>query len=116
MREALARSYRTATTRALAAESIPETRLRPLVSAATQLPALRATWLKVHQDSESQLVPIIAARTQRPLDDLDVALTAALANTAVRLAIERWAASDTPGPAADVVDECLSRLATHPLW
>ncbi|MFC3439301.1 TetR family transcriptional regulator [Nocardia seriolae] len=115
LREALARSYRTATTRTLAAESIPESRLRPLVRAATQLPALRATWLRVHQDCEAQLIPIIAARTGSTPDDLDVALTAAMANTAVRLATERWAATDEPGSAADFVDTCLIRLATHSL-
>ncbi|GAB0105182.1 hypothetical protein JMUB6875_41600 [Nocardia sp. JMUB6875] len=61
------------------------------------------------------MIPLIAARTARPTDDLDVALAAAMANTAVRLATELWAASsDTTSP-ADMVDTCLSRLATHPL-
>ncbi|MEC3953670.1 TetR family transcriptional regulator [Nocardia sp. CDC153] len=115
LREALSRSYRSATGRTLAAESMPESSLRPLVRAATQLPALRATWLRVQQDTESQLIPIIATRTARPVDDLDVALTAAMANTAVRLATELWAASEDPGSAADFVDTCLARLAAHPL-
>ncbi|MVU77643.1 TetR family transcriptional regulator [Nocardia sp. ET3-3] len=115
LREALSVSYRTATTRTLTAEAIPESRLRPLVRAATQLPALRATWLRVQQDCEAQLIPIIAARTSRSADDLDVALTAAMANAAVRLATELWAATDEPGSAADVVDTCLSRLSAHTL-
>lgn len=112
LREALGRSYRAATAGALAAEGIAETRLRPLVRAATQLPALRATWLRVQHDCETQLIPIIAARTGRPADDLGVALAAAMANTAVRLATELWAAADTPDSAADVVDTCLARITS----
>ncbi|GAB2518698.1 TetR/AcrR family transcriptional regulator [Nocardia heshunensis] len=115
LREALADSYRTATTRTAAAEGIAAADLRPLILAATQLPALRATWLRIQQDTETQLVPIIAARTNRAPHDLDVVLTAALANTAVRLATELWAASDTPGSAADLVESCLIRLSTHSL-
>ncbi len=60
-------------------------------------------------------VPIIAARTGRSLNDLDVALAAAMANTAVRLGTERWAAEAGPDSAADVVDTCLARLAAHTL-
>lgn len=115
LREALGRSYRSATTAALAEEGIAETLLRPLLRAATELPALRATWLRVQRDCETQLIPIIAARTGRPADDLDVALAAAMANTAVRLGAELWAAGEGPGSAADVVDTCLARLATHSL-
>lgn len=112
LREALSRSYRVATLGTLAAEGIVEDRLRPVVRAATQLPALRATWLRVQYDCETQLIPIIAARTGRSADDLDVALAAAMANTAVRLATELWAASEETGSAADVLDTCLARLAT----
>ncbi|WP_328412279.1 TetR family transcriptional regulator [Nocardia sp. NBC_00403] len=115
LREALSRSYRTATAGTLAAEGIAETSLRPLVRAATQLPALRATWLRVQHDCETQLIPILAARTGRAVDDLDVALTAAMANTAVRLATELWAAAKGLDSAADVVDTCLARLATQSL-
>ncbi|AYF76736.1 TetR family transcriptional regulator [Nocardia yunnanensis] len=113
--EALARSYRTATSRTAAAEGIAEADLRPLVRAVTQLPALRATWLRIQQDTEARLVPLLAARTGRAPDDLDVVLTAAMANTAVRLGTERWAASDEPGSAADVVERCLARIAAHTL-
>ncbi|MGV9661836.1 TetR family transcriptional regulator [Nocardia niigatensis] len=115
LREALSRSYRTATVGTLAAEGIAESRLRPLVLAATQLPALRATWLRVQYDCETQLIPIIAARTGRPAGDLDVALAAAMANAAVRLATELWAAGEESGTAADVVENCLTRLATSSL-
>lgn len=115
LREALSRSYRTATAGMLTAEAISETSLRPLVHAATQLPALRATWLRVQHECEAQLVPIIAARTGRSVDDLDVALAAAMANTAVRLATELWAAGEEPNSAADLVDTCLARLATQTL-
>ncbi|MFE3193027.1 TetR/AcrR family transcriptional regulator [Nocardia sp. NPDC059240] len=115
LREALADSYRTATTRTAAAEGIAEADLRPLVRAATQLPALRATWLRIQQDTETQLVPIIAARTGRAPGDLDVVLTAAMANTAVRLGTEIWAASDAPGSPADVVERCLAGIAANTL-
>ncbi|WP_040814919.1 TetR family transcriptional regulator [Nocardia concava] len=115
LREALSRSYRIATTRTSAAEGLTESSLRPLLRAATELPALRATWLRVQQDCEAQLIPLIATRTSRPTDDLDVALAAAMANTAVRLATEHWAASNSPTSPADVVDTYLSRLTTHTL-
>lgn len=54
-------------------------------------------------------------RPGRPTDDLDVALTAAMADTHVRLATERWAAGEGPDSAADAVDTCLTRLVTHNL-
>ncbi|MRH87965.1 TetR family transcriptional regulator [Nocardia sp. SYP-A9097] len=115
LREAIGRSYRTATATALAEEGIAESLLRPLLRAATELPALRATWLRVQQDCEAQLIPIIAARTGRSPDDLDVAIAAAMANTAVRLAVELWAEGAVPGSAADAVDSCLTRLAGQTL-
>ncbi|MEV6217200.1 TetR family transcriptional regulator [Nocardia sp. NPDC051833] len=115
LREALSRSYRAATTAALVDADVADKLLHPLLRAATELPALRATWLRVQQDCEASLIPIIAARTGRSSDDLDVALAAAMANTAVRLGTERWAAEAEPGSAADVVDTCLARLAAHAL-
>lgn len=113
--DALSRSYRTATAGALTEAGIADTLLRPLLHAATELPALRATWLRVQRDCEAQLIPIIAARTGRSVDDLDVALAAAMANTAVRLANELWVAGAGSGSAADVVDTCIARLVTHSL-
>lgn len=115
LREALGHSYRTATAAALADEGIAESLLRPLLRAATELPALRATWLRVQHDCELRLIPIIAARTGRSPDDLDVAVAAAMANTAVRLANELWATGNHPGSPADAVDACLARLAAHTL-
>ncbi|MEV0761790.1 TetR family transcriptional regulator [Nocardia sp. NPDC050435] len=115
LRAALAQSYRTATAASLAEQGITETLLRPLLLAATELPALSSTWLRVQRDCETTLIPIIAARTGRPTDDLDVALAAAVANTAVRLATELWASGATTGSAADAVETCLGRLSTHSL-
>lgn len=115
LREALSRSYRTATAAALADGGIAGKLLHPLLRAVTELPALRATWLRVQHDCEISLIPIIAARTGRSPDDLDVALAAAMANTAVRLGTERWAAEAGSDSAADVVDSCLARLAAHTL-
>lgn len=84
-----------------AAEALRRT--RGLLRAMPGDPALRAVWHRVHHDSEEALVPVLARLTGgRPLD---VRLAAAAANTAMRVAVETWAASDGPldgpqGPAA----------------
>ncbi|MEU0540532.1 TetR family transcriptional regulator [Nocardia sp. NPDC005978] len=111
LREALARSYRSATAYALTEAGIPDTLLHPVLRAVTELPALRSTWLRVQQDAETRLIPIIATRTNRSPTDISVALTAAMANTAVRLATEHWAATTGETSPADVVDTYLTHLA-----
>ncbi|MFH8408379.1 TetR family transcriptional regulator [Streptomyces sp. NPDC018019] len=69
-------------------------------------PALRSVWHRVHHDSEEALVPVLAGMTDG--GPLEVRLAAAAANTAMRVAVETWAADDAPdapedGPAELVV-------------
>ncbi|MEV8312871.1 TetR family transcriptional regulator [Streptomyces sp. NPDC059900] len=104
-----------------AAEALEWT--RGLLRAAQDDPALRAVWYRVNQESEEQLVPVIArlaagradaAADADAADDLDVRLTAAAATDAVRLALETWAATDAPaegpGSPADLAVRCLREL------
>ncbi|MFI9272759.1 TetR family transcriptional regulator [Kitasatospora sp. NPDC052896] len=72
-------------------------------------PALRTVWRGVHQDSEEELVPVLAARCGAGADPLEVRLAAAAATAAIRVALESWATGegertgggDGPGAAAD---------------
>ncbi|GGX38399.1 TetR family transcriptional regulator [Streptomyces noursei] len=79
---------------------------RGLLRAMPGEPALRAVWHRVHHDSEEELRPVLARLTGA--DPLVVRLAAAAANTALRVAVEEWAAGDEPadgphGPAELVV-------------
>ncbi|MEU6675572.1 TetR family transcriptional regulator [Streptomyces sp. NPDC046925] len=95
-----------------AAEALEWT--RGLLRAAQDDPALRAVWYRVNQESEEQLVPVLARLAPGGADDLDVRLTAAAATDAVRLALETWAATDAPaegpGSPADLAVRCLREL------
>ncbi|KUL33850.1 TetR family transcriptional regulator [Streptomyces sp. NRRL F-4489] len=76
---------------------------RGLLRAMPGDPALRAVWHRVHHDSEEALRPVLARLTGA--DALEVRLAAAAANTALRVAVEEWAAGDAApdgpdGPAA----------------
>ncbi|WP_030019485.1 TetR family transcriptional regulator [Streptomyces monomycini] len=63
-------------------------------------PALRSVWHRVHHDSEEALIPVLAGLTDG--GPAEVRLAAAAANTAMRVAVETWAADETPeGQAAD---------------
>ncbi|MFI1202905.1 TetR/AcrR family transcriptional regulator [Streptomyces sp. NPDC020883] len=79
---------------------------RGLLRAMPGDPALRAVWHRVHHDSEEELRPVLARLTGA--DPLTVRLAAAAANTAMRVAVEEWAAGDARadgphGPAELVV-------------
>ncbi|MER7989137.1 TetR family transcriptional regulator [Streptomyces noursei] len=67
---------------------------RGLLRAMPGDPALRAVWHRVHHDSEEELRPVLARLTGA--DPLDVRLAAAAANTAMRVAVEEWAAGEEP--------------------
>ncbi|MFG2136944.1 TetR family transcriptional regulator [Streptomyces sp. NPDC048650] len=67
---------------------------RGLLRAMPGDPALRGVWHRVHHDSEEALVPVLARLTGA--DPLTVRLAAAAANTAMRVAVEEWAAGDAP--------------------
>ncbi|MFG2646548.1 TetR family transcriptional regulator [Streptomyces sp. NPDC048436] len=98
-----------------AAESLEWT--RGLLRAAQDDPALRAVWYRVNQESEEQLVPVLArlAGESADTDALDVRLAAAAATDAIRLALETWAATDAPtegpGSPAALAVRCLRELA-----
>ncbi|MFH8486136.1 TetR family transcriptional regulator [Streptomyces longisporoflavus] len=87
---------------------------RGLLRAAQDDPALRAVWYRVNQESEEQLVPVLARLAGDGADELDVRLTAAAATDAVRLALEAWALTDAPaeGPGSPAVlaVRCLREL------
>ncbi|MFC8129691.1 TetR family transcriptional regulator [Streptomyces sp. NPDC057302] len=95
-----------------AAESLEWT--RGLLRAAQDDPALRAVWYRVNQESEEQLVPVLARLAGADADELDVRLAAAAATDAIRLALETWAATDAPteGPGSPAVlaVRCLREL------
>ncbi|MDJ1136776.1 TetR family transcriptional regulator [Streptomyces iconiensis] len=88
---------------------------RGLLRAVPGDPALRSVWLRVHAETEQSLVPVLTALVREGTDPLDVRLTAAAANAAMRLAMETWAATDAApddaerGPAALAV-RCLRGL------
>ncbi|MEW1752823.1 TetR family transcriptional regulator [Streptomyces angustmyceticus] len=113
VREALERTARRSLTPAdePAAEALHWT--RGLLRAMPGDPALRAVWHRVHHDAEEALVPVLARLTGAP--PLEVRLAAAAANTAMRIAVEEWAAGDEApddgpeGPAA-LVARCMRAL------
>ncbi|MGW1677094.1 TetR family transcriptional regulator [Saccharopolyspora sp. NPDC002376] len=87
--------------------------VRGLLRAATDDQALRAVWATVNQDSEQKLLPLLAERTGAEPTDLQVRLTAAAATTAIRVAVETWAAMDADAsePAvADIAVRCMRDL------
>ncbi|MFF9765508.1 TetR family transcriptional regulator [Streptomyces sp. NPDC053086] len=75
-------------------------RTRGLLRAAADDPALRAVWYRVNQESEEQLVPVVARIADGRLEALQVRLVAAAATDAIRIALETWA-----GTEADVTGE-----------
>ncbi|MGD3107471.1 TetR/AcrR family transcriptional regulator [Streptomyces sp. YGL11-2] len=92
VREALEAAARRALTPAgePAAEALRWT--RGLLRAMPGDPGLRAVWHRVHHDSEEALRPVLARLTGA--DPLAVRLAAAAANTAMRVAVEEWAAGE----------------------
>jgi AcrR family transcriptional regulator len=89
---------------------------RGLLRAAVDDPALRAVWYRVNQDSEEQLVPVLARLAGAGADPLEVRLLAAAATDAIRVALEVWAATDAPaageGSPADLAARCLGELTS----
>jgi AcrR family transcriptional regulator len=85
-------------------------------------PGLRAVWRTVHQDSEDQLVVVLAARLGPDADALEIRLAAAAATAAVRIALESWAGSAEtatcgPGSPGALAARCLRQLtAGLHLW
>lgn len=94
VREALERAARRALTPADAPAAESLRRTRGLLRAMPGDPALRAVWHRVHHDAEEALVPVLERLTGA--GPLEVRLAAAAANTAMRVAVEQWAAGDEP--------------------
>nr|WP_203621033.1 TetR family transcriptional regulator [Streptomyces sp. SID8499] len=116
---ALPRALATAVERALAApdeEGVQGLlRIRGLLRAAADDPALRAVWYRVNQESEERPVPVIARLAgDGGMDPLEVRLVAAAATDAIRIALETWAATEAaaegPDSPADLAVRCLRRL------
>lgn len=87
---------------------------RGLLRAAAREPALRAVWLRVNQESEERLAPVLAERTGRTADGIEVRLAAAAATAAIRVAVETWAMTDAPaagkGSPAELGVRCMREL------
>ncbi|MFF3271424.1 TetR family transcriptional regulator [Streptomyces chrestomyceticus] len=100
VRDVLERAARQALTPSdeRAAEALRWT--RGLLRAMRDDPALRSVWHRVHHDSEEALIPVLAGLTDG--GPAEVRLAAAAANTAMRVAVETWAAEgEGEGEAGD---------------
>ncbi|WP_441249126.1 TetR family transcriptional regulator [Kitasatospora sp. McL0602] len=108
---ALERSARIAVTPApnRPAEALSWT--RGLLRVVPGAPDLLAVWHRVHHESELALTPALATLAGPDADPLEIRLTAAAANTGMRVAMETWAASDAPvTAAADLAARCIREL------
>ncbi|MEV0317166.1 TetR/AcrR family transcriptional regulator [Streptomyces sp. NPDC050658] len=114
-------ALRHAAARALAAEDAAAVEslewVRSLLRMAAESPALRAVWADACHASEQTLLAVLAERESRPSEgapSLELRLAAALASSAVRVAVETWAAGDeaaggASGPAA-LAERCIAAL------
>lgn len=59
-----------------------------LIAMLPREPALRSTWLMACAQAEAQLIPIVAHRTGRPVDDLDVKMCSATIIAGIRVVDE----------------------------
>ncbi|MFJ5229725.1 TetR/AcrR family transcriptional regulator [Kitasatospora sp. NPDC088391] len=85
---------------------------RGLLRAMPADPALRDVWHRVHHEAEAALLPVLARLGGLDPAGLDARLLAATANTAMRVAVETWAAGDAPpAAAAELAAIALHRLA-----
>ncbi|MET9883854.1 TetR family transcriptional regulator [Streptomyces sp. NPDC006430] len=113
----LAEALERAVTRSLSDSQAVEEGLavtRGLLRAAATDPALRAVWYRVNQDSEEQLVPVIARLAGEGADPLGIRLLAAAATDAIRISLELWSTTDAPvsgaGSPAELAVRCLREL------
>lgn len=102
------------------APSDPEP-VRTLVRLTRTEPAVRAVWLDVHDGAEAVLAEALATSRGEDVPGLGTRTTAAVANAALRVAVEEWAWQEgSPGDEAAtaslarLVDEAL-RLASDAL-
>ncbi|MEV7614633.1 TetR family transcriptional regulator [Streptomyces sp. NPDC089799] len=67
---------------------------RGLLRASAGDPALRAVWYRVNQESEEELVPVVARLAGPSADPLQVRLLCAAATDAIRISLEVWSGTD----------------------
>lgn len=108
---AMSLAFRASTRRSRDVDDVDEARLRAVLRTVDGHPALRAVWLAVHHDCERRLRPVIAARAGADPERFDVHLAAGSVNTAVRIAMQHWAAEDDAGDPADRVADALASIA-----
>ncbi|MER7397295.1 TetR family transcriptional regulator [Streptomyces sp. NPDC000151] len=87
---------------------------RGLLHAMQDNPALRAVWHRAHHESELALVDVLARTTTA--GPLEVRLTAAAADGALRAAVEVWAAGESDSPPAELAARALRTLAAGLPW
>ncbi|MFC9240353.1 TetR/AcrR family transcriptional regulator [Streptomyces decoyicus] len=112
VRETLERTARRSLTPADEPAAEAQRWTRGLLRVMPDDPALRAVWHRVHHDSEETLTTVLARLTGA--GPLETRLAAAAANTAMRIAVEEWAAGDgapegAQGP-AELVTRCMRAL------
>ncbi|AEW98014.1 MULTISPECIES: TetR family transcriptional regulator [Streptomycetaceae] len=79
-------------------------------------PGLAGVWQRVHHDCERELAALLTGRDApgAVADPLRIRLLAAAAATAIRVALESWAATDAPpagpGSPAELVVRCMREL------
>ncbi|WP_067827009.1 TetR/AcrR family transcriptional regulator [Nocardia inohanensis] len=87
---------------------------RGLLRAMDGDPALRDVWHRINMEGERELRSVLADLTGPDTDPLRLRLLAAAAAGAIRIALEQWAAIDSPSAAelpAALVSRCLHALA-----
>ncbi len=84
---------------------------RGLLRAMTADPALRAVWHRVNLNGEQALLDVLTDLAPET-DSLRRRLTAAAAAGAIRVALEEWAAGDTPDSPVDLVVRSMRQLTS----
>ncbi|MEV0601431.1 TetR family transcriptional regulator [Streptomyces sp. NPDC050315] len=87
---------------------------RGLLHAMQDNPALRAVWHRAHHESELALIDVLTRTTTA--GPLEVRLTAAAADGALRSAVEVWAAGESDAPPAELAGRALRTVAAGLPW
>lgn len=81
-----------------------------LIGLLTDVPGLRARWLDDLRSIEVALLPVVHQRARQPLDDRQARLTAAVAVTGLRVALECSAQARSADPLSDTLGSALRYL------
>ncbi|MFI8998097.1 TetR family transcriptional regulator [Streptomyces sp. NPDC053542] len=87
---------------------------RGLLHAMQDNPALRAVWHRAHHESELALIDVLTRTTTA--GPLEVRLTAAAADGALRAAVEVWAAGESDLPPAELAGRAIRTVAAGLPW